>query len=170
MPTSECFRESLNLHRDRSGAVKAVPMEAAVPTPVPPVDGCTDPVPFGPSSSPPHQVHILGTSPPHLHPRTEQPPEAPPSHPLPSSGCAQAAVRAKPSTAPAPYLPMVRFPTMWPDFTSMTADTLLVWGERAHLRQCSPHLTPNQTCRGTAPTSQNAAGPLPIQGHVCTQR
>lgn len=120
-------------------------MEAAVPTPVPPVDGCADPVPFGPSSSPPHQVHIPGTSPPHLHPRTEQPPEAPPSHPLPSGGCAQAAVRAKPSAAPAPYLPMVRFPTMWPDFTSMTADTLLVWGERAQLRQCSPHLTPNQT-------------------------
>lgn len=136
----------------QSSAVKAVPMGGAVPSSVLPGDGCAVPAPSSPSSSPPHGVPIPSTSPPHLCPRG--PRSAPP---------------APPSTASSPYLPTFRLPTMWLDFTSTTADTLPVWGESAELWPCSSHLTPNQAPRGMALTSRNAVGPLPTQGHGCTQ-
>lgn len=136
VPTAESFRESLILHRDRSGAVEAVPMEGAIP----PSNGHADPTPSSPTSFPPHQGHIPGTFPPPLcpgHPNQKQP--LPPLSQ--GSGCSPL------------YLPTSRLPTMRPDLTLMTADTFPVWGESAELWHCSPSLTPKQTPGTVALTS-----------------
>lgn len=87
----------------------AVPTGRASPTLVPPVDGWGTPA----LSSPAHPLCILSPTlgPPHLTsvPRSsEQKPPQPPS------------------TASPLYLPTVRLPTMCPDVTSTTAETLVV--------------------------------------------
>lgn len=69
VPTSDRFRESLILHRDRGDAIMAVPTGRASPTLVPPVDGWGGSCSLQPSSSPLYPVPNSGTSPPHLCPQ-----------------------------------------------------------------------------------------------------
>lgn len=58
------------------------------------------------------------------------------------------------------HLPTLRFPTMWPDFTSMVADTLPVW--RGRQSSVPTNLTPKQA-------QGELFRPAKMQRPVCTQ-